>query len=388
MMEPPGGASALTSVQKSVQDITLRDDSASTKVYWTPPRPAHGTQGTKVSLRANFFEIKPFSHQVLYVYSISAAGHREPKGKQLQQVIKIMLDTVPFFCNRKAELATDFSQYLISIQPLGGLPKHFTVLWRKELEDPPQALPLPRVYQVIIEPHTTPSLDVSDVMNRLVRDGVAISQLDFPGQPVIMQTLNIIAGHYTKASHLIVKVGSSKSFSIDPDAPNDAQLPLYAPLGNSLQVRRGFFSSVRVAKGRILLNVNPTASAFYKPITPAGEPMYLDELIKFRHELDIGDLRVEENRLKLEAAIKGMRVRRRDLPPRKNAAGQEIPDARIIFGLADPRDGVNERRSTFTTVGPLATVANCWNEETGKQRTVAQTYPGRFTSAYLWLFLR
>ena len=55
-------ASALTSVPKSVQDITLKDDSASKKAYWTLPRPAHGTQGTKMSLRANGFEIKPFSH--------------------------------------------------------------------------------------------------------------------------------------------------------------------------------------------------------------------------------------------------------------------------------------------------------------------------------------
>ena len=224
-----------------------------------------------------------------------------------------------------------------------------------------------------------PSNDVSTLMNKLIEDGVPVSQLEFAGRPLMMQALNHIVRHYSKASHLLVKVDSWKSFSIDPTALPDSQLPLHRPLSDVLEVRYGYFSSVRVAKGCILVNVNPTAGPFHQPTTLAGKYIYLDELIEIRfRELDITKFQNEPDRLDLEEMIKHMRVRRRDLRTRYDAAGQEIPDARIVFGLANPGDGRTGRRPTFTAIGPLATQADCWSEEEGRTRTVAERYPGNY----------
>ncbi len=124
-----------------------------------------------------------------------------------------MLHTEPFFNRRKDSFATDFAEKLISTTRLEDeLPEKFNIQWRKELEDPPGPLPPPRVFEVKIEPDIVGFVDIRQVWDALITNGVPVSQLDFPDQPPMMQALNIITAHYSKFSHRVVKAGGNKKF--------------------------------------------------------------------------------------------------------------------------------------------------------------------------------
>ena len=125
------------------------------------------------------------------------------------------------------------------------------------------------------------------------------------------------------------------------------------------------------------MNINPTASIFHLSITHKGIPLALSELISVRgQERGLQNFNDWQDRQWLEEFIKGMRVRRKDLGVRYNAACQEIPDARIVFGLAYPRIRDNQRE-TCTEFGSLAEDTYCW-EEDGVRRSIADKYKGAF----------
>lgn len=123
--------------------------------------------------------------------------------------------------------------------------------------------------------------------------------------------------HYAKSSPAVATIGSSKSFSITRATPYD--------LGAGLSALRGFFSSIRVATCRILVNVNVSHGTFYDAIP-------LDQLIK-RYQAN------QDNKLKLESFFKRVRVRVTHLAAKKNIAGESIPRVKTIYGLARKDDG-------------------------------------------------
>ena len=96
-----------------------------------------------------------------------------------------------------------------------------------------------------------------------------------------------------------------------------------ADLGSGLNVIRGFFSSVRVATARILVNINVSHGAFYHdgPL-PALMGNY-----------------GTRNTSALEKFLKLVRVQTNHLPEKRNKAGQVIPRIKTIFGLARKDDG-------------------------------------------------
>lgn len=94
---------------------------------------------------------------------------------------------------------------------------------------------------------------------------------------------------------------------------------------------RGFFSSVRVATSRILVNINVSHGAFYDPIP-------LDQLI---HNYASSN---QFNRVKLQSFLKGLRVKVVHLKEKKNRTGESIPRVKTIFGLAVKGDGQQMQR--------------------------------------------
>ena len=135
----------------------------------------------------------------------------------------------------------------------------------------------------------------------------------------MLQALNIFLGHYAKSSPTVATVGSNKSFPLTQNSPK-------WDLGAGLTALRGFFSSVRVATCRILVNVNVSHGAFYDAIP-------LDQLIQrygSAHHF---------NRVKLQCFLKGVRVRVIHLGEKKNHAGESIARVKTIFGLANKNDG-------------------------------------------------
>lgn len=68
--------------------------------------------------------------------------------------------------------------------------------------------------------------------------------------------MNIFLKHYAKSTNNLATLGTSKTFSIGSGESVD--------LGHGLKAIRGFFTSVRAATNRILVNINVSHGAFYQ----------------------------------------------------------------------------------------------------------------------------
>lgn len=270
---------------------------------------------------ANYFELISPPDLLLYRYSVQitarASGKgksRELTGKKLNQAFRLILDLPPFEHHRK-DICTDFKAQLISRfefdeDALRTVPDQ--IQYRAEGEDEAQ-IDAP-YYNVAVVP--TGTVTISELTDYLTSTN---PRATFDKQPVL-QALNIFLGHYTKASPAYATIGSGRSFAVDPD--ND----VFADLGAGLRAIRGFFSSVRVATARILVNVNVSHAPFYDPL-----PLHLS--------MEAFAAAYGPNKIKLQSFLKKVRVTPTHLKPRKNKAGREIQKVKTIFALATRNDG-------------------------------------------------
>ncbi|KAM3560252.1 hypothetical protein ARSEF4850_003732 [Beauveria asiatica] len=266
----------------------------------------YGTKGVKVELTANYVELLPPSDIQLYRYSIQIKP--EPARRQHFRLVELLLQSEELAPQRD-ELATDFRSTLISKMKLSSNDFIVKIQYRAEGEDEPRA---GAAHYVVKVAYTT-TLHMSDLMNYL-----ASTNIDerFEEKSVWEQTFNIFLNHYAKATKTLVAIGTSKSFSL-------SQLTGRADLGSGLQVLRGFFSSVRIATGRVLVNVNVSHAAFYH----AGPlPMLMNSY-------------GVRSTTALEKFLKLVRIQTSHLPEKRNKAGEIIPRLKTIFGLARKDDG-------------------------------------------------
>lgn len=109
----------------------------------------------------------------------------------------------------------------------------------------------------------------------------------------IIQAFNIFLNHYSKSVGNLATIGASKSFVLSDRLSK-------ASLDGGLTAIRGFFSSVRVATCRILVNVNVSHGVFYNAER-------LDHLIQQYEQANGPD------KSKLNRFLKKLKVR--DYPP-------------------------------------------------------------------------
>ncbi|KAL8794371.1 MAG: hypothetical protein Q9195_003069 [Heterodermia aff. obscurata] len=286
-----------------------------------PRRPGYGTQGKSVVLWANYFEFVPPPDLLLYRYSITEVKEQGEKGKdaggkKLKQVIRLILEQPPLH-QRRNDIVTDFKTNFISRSQitnaeLGALPR--SIRYRAEDEDEPR--PTAPYYRYTIQ--ATGTLTVSELTEFLTSTN---SNASFDKQP-ISQALNIFLGHYAKASSQHTTIGANKSYSLNQSEVTSGNL------GAGLTALRGFFSSIRVATTRILVNVNISHSPFYNAV-PLVQSM--------------GDFSraYGPNRVKLQVFLQKVRVTTTHLKEKKSKAGVPIPRIKTISGLAKMGDGAN-----------------------------------------------
>lgn len=293
-----------------------------------PPRPGYGTRGEGVTLWANFFELDPPTNLVLHRYAVTVVephivnGKREEKqvvGKKLKQVFRLILECQQLRDYRN-DIVTDFKAQLVSRVAFGAEVleafRPLRIRYRAELEDDARVdAPLLEVSIARVGP-----LAISELIEYLTSTNVGGT---FDKQP-ILQALNILLGHYAKQCPNRATVGQ-RSFVVDPH-PNGVAPSAPDSLGAGLIAVRGFFSSIRVATTRILVNVNVTHAAFYNPTGLA------QSMIAFGK----GD------KGKLQSFLKRVRVRTTHLKPKTNEAGQIIPVDKTIFALANTDDGTED----------------------------------------------
>ena len=156
-------------------------------------------------------------------------------------------------------MVTDFKSTLISRRKLEIVTPEFSIKYRAENEDEPRASAT--TYRNRLQ-HTG-TLAVAELTEFLTSTDL---NSHYGDKLPMIQALNILRDNYAKSTPDIAATGSSKSLSLDVNASK-------RELCAGLTALRGFFSSVRVATCRILVNVNVTHGAFYDPIP-------LDQLIQ------------------------------------------------------------------------------------------------------------
>ena len=247
----------------------------------------------------------------LLLYRYNVAVQPDAVGKKLSQIIRLLLQ-LPAYGEFRNDIVTDFKSTLVSRRRLSPDTAQATIQYRAEGEDEPRAH-APN-YRLRVE--ETGTLTISELTDYLSSTNLSTTYAD---QLPVLQALNIFLGHHAKSSPAIATVGSTKSFHLSEDSPK-------WDLGAGLTALRGFFSSVRVATCRILVNVNVSHGAFYDAIR-------LDQLIQkygSAHQF---------NRVKLQSFLKKVRVRVIHLEEKRNKAGETIARVKTIFGLANNDDG-------------------------------------------------
>ena len=270
-------------------------------------------------LWANYFEFVPPPDLLLYRYSITEVKEQGEKGKaaagkKLKQVINLILEQPPFQARRN-DIVTDFktnviSRFQFTEADLRALPR--SIQYRAEDEDEPR--PSAPYYKYLIQ--ATGTLTVSELTEFLTSTN---PNAIFDKQP-ISQALNIFLGHYAKASSQHTTIGANKSYSLNQSEVTSGNL------GAGLTALRGFFSSIRVATTRILVNVNMSHAPFYNAV-PLTQSM--NDFSKA----------YGPNKVKLQSFLQRVRVRTTHLKEKKSKAGVPIHRIKTISGLAKMGDG-------------------------------------------------
>ncbi len=277
-----------------------------------PCRPAYGTAGSEVTLWTNHFELIPSPKLVLYRYDVKIeppkGQENAPTGKKLAQIFKLLLEDHRYR-EFQRDIVTDFRSTLLSRCELNPDAAPLEIQYRVEGENAPRVNA--PIYRLSVTSQT--ALTVSDLTNYLASTNMDAA---FDKQP-LLQALNIFLHHYSKSRPAVATVGRSKSFPLAQKSPEDDR-----DLGAGLIALQGFFSSVRAATNRILVNVNVSHGAFYKAIV-------LDKVMQKYGTTD---------EVKLQRFLKRVRVKMMHLKP-TDKVGNPVSRVKTIWGLANINDG-------------------------------------------------
>ncbi|KAJ8123081.1 hypothetical protein ONZ43_g881 [Nemania bipapillata] len=244
---------------------------------------------------------------VLHQYKLSVTPNVE--GKKLAHIVRLFLQS-PELRDVKQHIVTDFKATILSKTEIENLTVE-DLPYMVEGEDEPSK----NAHKYTLRLEWTKALSVADLITYLTSPSLETQPVDIP---TVVQALNILVNHHPKSSSGVTTIGSAKNFSLVDGESFDLEA--------GVRAIRGYYTSVRAATARMLLNVNVNHSAFYEPIP-------LDNLmLKF--------LRSNSNsRIKLSQFIKRLRVRTTHLGERKNKRGQVIIRPKTISGFASRDDG-------------------------------------------------
>ncbi|KAI0906621.1 ribonuclease H-like domain-containing protein [Ustulina deusta] len=308
VFSPPGGAPApdakVAEIENSLLGTATGGLARLSLDDTFPRRPSYGTKGKDLVLWANYYTLKPSPQLVLYRYTLSVTP--AATGRKLEQIVRLFLQS-PDLRDVQQDVVTDFKSTLIARQKI----QEYAVklFYRDEGEDEPREHA--RDYTVKLELNDT--LPVADLISYLTSTDW---NSRYGGKLPVIQALNILVNHHAKSSNKIATPGTSKSFPLVDAETYDLEA--------GLKAIRGFFTSVRAATGRILLNVNVSHSAFYHAVP-------LDDLIR--------SFLQKNNQFKLASFLPRLRVRTTHLKERKNRNGEIIIRAKTIYNLATRDDG-------------------------------------------------
>lgn len=254
-----------------------------------PPRPAFGNKGTPVTLWANYYAVKTQA-PALYKYTMTVkeivpegqeeakerapktkgkggkpgkpreSGPREVKGRKLYLVIKEALNELSKK-DKNLLVATEFKSQLISLRKL-NLEQDNTIRFNMPSSEGSEKTD---VFEVVFNGPVEARVD--DMLKYVYSktgasdDGSDPSQaMAYPKFPDVIDALNVIFGFGPRSKlDEISAVGNSRFFAFGSD---NRRNEVVLGRDRALKAARGYFQSVRLSTGRLLLNVNVTHGVF------------------------------------------------------------------------------------------------------------------------------
>jgi eukaryotic translation initiation factor 2C len=218
----------------------------------------------------------------------------------------------PVLNNPDNTIASDETSTIISVNRL-SLPPDGIINVKFRFEDESEPRDDAETYRFKVQ--ETGFINVSDLVNYLQS---ADTGLSFASKEEVLQALNIAMSRYPTISDKIAIHGANRYF------PLGAGTERY-DLGRGLMALKGFFTSVRTATHRLLLNVNLSNAVSYDDIP-------LSRLI------DVYKAKEASNPL-LHKFLHGIRVLVKYTSTNHMNEKKIMSRTRVVYGLASTKDG-------------------------------------------------
>ncbi|RWS17692.1 protein argonaute-2-like protein, partial [Dinothrombium tinctorium] len=244
--------------------------------FQCPRRPNIGTDGRAIALRANHFQIT-MPRGFLHHYDVTITPDKCPR-KINREIIETMVQSYSkIFSSQKPVFDGRKNMYTRDDLPIGKEKVELEVTLPGEGKD--------RVFRVAIKWMSQVSLNI---LEEALEGTVRQIPLD------AMQALDVVMRHLPSMTYTPV----GRSFFSSPDG-------YYHPLGGGREVWFGFHQSVRPSQWKMTLNIDVSATAFYKA-QPVIE--FMCEVLDIR---DINEQRkplTDSQRVKFTKEIKGLKI--------------------------------------------------------------------------------
>lgn len=251
-------------------------ETRSVPTFVSPRRPDFGVNGYHIQLRANHFQIT-MPRGFLHHYDVSIQPEKCPR-KINREIIEIMVQSYKkIFSNIKPVFDGRKNMYTRDDLPIGRDKMELEVTLPGEGKD--------RVFRVAIKYVARVNLDL---LEEALEGNARAIPLDS------IQALDVVMRHLPSMTYTPV----GRSFFSSPEG-------YYHPLGGGREVWFGFHQSVRPSQWKMSLNIDVSATAFYKA-QPVVE--YLCEV------LDIHDINehkkplTDSQRVKFTKETKGLKI--------------------------------------------------------------------------------
>jgi eukaryotic translation initiation factor 2C len=245
-------------------------------LFVCPRRPNIGTDGRIITLRANHFQIT-MPRGFLHHYDITITPDKCPR-KINREIIETMVQSYSkIFGTQKPVFDGRKNMYTRDDLPIGRDKVELEVTLPGEGKD--------RVFRVAIK-------WVSQVSLNTLEEALEGNSRTMPLDSI--QALDVVMRHLPSMTYTPV----GRSFFSSPDG-------YYHPLGGGREVWFGFHQSVRPSQWKMTLNIDVSATAFYKA-QPVVE--FMCEVLDIR---DINEQRkplTDSQRVKFTKEIKGLKI--------------------------------------------------------------------------------
>lgn len=247
------------------------------QVFQAPRRPGIGTIGKPIKLLANYFEVDIPKIDV-YHYEVDIKPDKCPRRVNREVVEYMVQHFKPqIFGDRKPVYDGKKNIYTATLLPIGQDRVDFEVTIPGEGKD--------RIFKVSIK-------WLAVVSWRQLHEALVSGRIQVPLDSV--QALDVAMRHL--ASMRYTPVG--RSFFSPPEG-------YYHPLGGGREVWFGFHQSVRPAMWKMMLNIDVSATAFYKA-QPVIE--FMCEVLDIRNIDEQPKPLTDSQRVRFTKEIKGLKV--------------------------------------------------------------------------------